>query len=290
MDAGSHDQLIANDVRVVLLCNDCSVQPASPATLKLSLDGPANTTASFQVRIPFDVNRSIPALFALVDPRHIRHMEIESSSDGTVPEPVRQSLIAKGTSHGVISLKLQLDQSPTIIGPAGISRLYSANERAGNLLACLRVVSTARALTVFIAQDDVQIEQLSALCNHVRDSTLRANPRDYALDNLYGHQGGKDIGELLAPFTLRSSAGPSAPPPAYGQVQPDESSSATPEPCSATPPPTSNPRSAAKSKSRPTPAVPPSPFTPARTSIQLQLSRPIAQEIPCRRISSVFHR
>lgn len=232
------DRYIADEASVIVSWNDVEdvfLQPASQATLLLSLDE-AEKIASFRIRIPFHVDRFHAALFAFVDPHHIRQIRAGSHLTA-VPEPVRQSLVGKGAAHGIVSLEIQLSQSPSVVGPATTTRLRPGGKAGGNLLAGLRSMCRAQVLTIFAAENDLRMDQLSVLCEAVSAAALRANPREHALEALYNSRGAKDISDLLSPFSLRLSdrAGVSADrvgdvpgpamtadeePPAYDEVQP----------------------------------------------------------------------
>lgn len=242
MDAGpsSRGRHIADEAPVVLTWGDPEIaldvflQPTRPTTLFLSLDA-SKKVAAFRVRIPFQVDQEHGFLFAFIDPSHVHSLKAESHAI-TVPEPVRQSLVARGSSHGVVRLDLQLNQSPTIVGPASTTRLYPKSKGGGNLLACLRSMSRTRTLRVFVAEESLRMEKLSILCGEISDADLQPNVREYALEALYNSRGGKEISDLLTPFTLQSAqdagstannpaniSGPVTPagerPPSYDQIQ-----------------------------------------------------------------------
>ncbi|KAH7028274.1 hypothetical protein B0J12DRAFT_745751 [Macrophomina phaseolina] len=214
-----------DDASVVFL------RPDPPVTLLLSIDTSKNT-AVFRIRVPFQVDSIHNCLYALVDPGDVSAVHV-SPLTTAVPEPVRRSLVGKGSSHDLVRMDFQLDKPPTVVGPSGATRLYPRGKPGGNILASLRSLTSTRALSIFITSEGLQLEHLSNLVN--KDAGLQARTRHYKMEMLYEGRGGKEISELLSPFTLRSAHSaavsaiapdigpartPGEEPPAYDEVQP----------------------------------------------------------------------
>lgn len=234
----------ADDASVVFL------RPDPPVTLLLSIDPSKNATI-FRIRVPFQVDPIHNYLYILVDPSDVSAVHV-SPLTTTAPEPVRRSLVGKGSSHDLVRMDFQLDKPPTVVGPLEATRLYPRGKPGGNILASLRSLTSTRALSIFIASEGLQLEHLSKLAN--KDSRLQARTQHYKIEMLYEGRGGKDISELLSPFTLRSAhnaavsaisagIGPGRAsgeePPAYDAVQP--------RPPSLSPTPSVSPKAGAKS-------------------------------------------
>lgn len=101
----------ADDDSVVFL------RPDPPVTLFLSIDTSKNT-AVFQIRVLFQVDSIHNCLFALTDPGHVSAVHVLPIAS-TVPEPVWQSLVGKGSSQDLVRVDFPLDKPPTVVGPSG---------------------------------------------------------------------------------------------------------------------------------------------------------------------------
>ncbi|KAH7031909.1 hypothetical protein B0J12DRAFT_704002 [Macrophomina phaseolina] len=167
------------------------------------------------MRVPFQVDSIHNCLYALVDPGDVSAVHV-SPLTTVVPEPVRRLLVGKGSSHDLVRMDFQLDKPPTVVGA---TRLYPRGKPGRNILASLRPLTSTRALSIFIAGEGLQLEHLSNLAN--KDAELQARTRHYKMEMLYEGRGGKEISELLSPFTLRSahSAAVSANAPAIGPAR-----------------------------------------------------------------------
>ncbi|EKG09510.1 hypothetical protein MPH_13444 [Macrophomina phaseolina MS6] len=167
------------------------------------------------MRVPFQVDSIHNCLYALVDPGDVSAVHV-SPLTTAAPEPVRRLLVGKGSSHDLVRMGFQLDKPPTVVGA---TRLYPRGKPGGNILASLRPLASTRALSIFIAGEGLQLEHLSNLAN--KDAELQARTRHYKMEMLYEGRGGKEISELLSPFTLRSahSAAVSANAPAIGPAR-----------------------------------------------------------------------
>ncbi|KAF4311890.1 hypothetical protein GTA08_BOTSDO12680 [Botryosphaeria dothidea] len=101
----------ADDDSVVFL------RPDPPVTLFLSIDTSKNTSI-FRIRVPFQVDSIHNCLYALIDPGHVSAVHVLPIAS-TVPEPVRRSLVRKGSSQDLLRVDFQLDKPPTVVGPSG---------------------------------------------------------------------------------------------------------------------------------------------------------------------------
>ncbi|KAH7028263.1 hypothetical protein B0J12DRAFT_355232 [Macrophomina phaseolina] len=203
----SSQRYVANEARAVLTwhdtdtASDISLRPVSPATLLMSLDV-SQRTAAIRFRIPSDTLPSHAHLFTLIDPRNVRHLTADLQPTA-IPECVRLSSIAEGSTHDITKLEFHLYNPPTVVGPASAAHLRPRGRVSGNLLACLKSMLSAHTLVVFVAKNSLQTELLSLFCTQVSNAGLLPSITDYALERLYEGRGGKDIGDLLSAFILR---------------------------------------------------------------------------------------
>lgn len=229
------------DAPAVLNWEDCSVEHSEETFLGnlsntsiLITHNLQDDTATFRVSVPFLSSRKDePFLYIFINPTCIKSLR-RHSCENALPELVCKSPLGRLPHHDIVGFNLDLDASPTIVGPAGLQTLSPKGRLPGNILASLRSLSRARSVDIFIRQDEALRSKLLELGESIARGKLQACTKYSNLRRLYGGTGGACVNGLLGPFRYRPATRPQTTP--AGPSALDESEQAEPGACTEPPP------------------------------------------------------